>query len=109
MALTIFDTSISSDRTGHTARTVPGDGRLWQVSWLPGRCMSRNSAVTAMVLADLTAHGEVNTGHRLRVHVDGLAAELGLTASDVLTRAAGAPGSTTAAKGALPADREAAE
>jgi hypothetical protein len=70
MALSILDTSIGSDRTNHTARAVPGDSRPWEVPWLPGRCISRNSAITAMVLADLTADGEVNTGHRLRVHVD---------------------------------------
>jgi hypothetical protein len=109
MALTILDTTISSDRTRHAARTVPGDGHLWEVSWLPSRCISRNSAITAMVLADLTAHGEVNSSHRLWIHIEGWSAELGLTAADVLTRTAGPPGWTTAGKGALPADPEAGE
>jgi hypothetical protein len=108
MALTILDASISSDRSKHAARTVPGDGHLWEVSWLPGRYMSRNSAITAMVLADVTAHGEVNTGDRLWIHVEGWAAELGLTAPDVLTFTASPPGWTTPGKGALAADPEAA-
>lgn len=35
MALTIWDDSISSDRTTHTVRLTPGGHRLWEVSWLP--------------------------------------------------------------------------
>jgi hypothetical protein len=109
MALTILDDSISSDRTWHTARLVPGGDLLWEVSWLPGRSLDRNSAITAMVLADVTAHGEVNAGHRLRIHVEGWAAELGLTAPDVLAQISGPPGrAKTTGKTALPADPEAA-
>ena len=70
--------------------------------------MDRNSAITAMVLADVTAHSDVNTGHRLRVHVEGWAAELGLTAPDVLTQVSGPPGWNRTGKTALPADPEAA-
>jgi hypothetical protein len=108
MALTILDASITSDRSKHAARTVPRDGHPWEVSWLPGRYMSRDTAITAMVLADVTAHGEVNSSHRLWIHVEGWAAELGLTAPDVLTCTASPPGWTTAGKGALAADPEAA-
>jgi hypothetical protein len=92
MALTILDDSMSSDRTRHTARPAPGGNHLWEVSWLPGRSLDRNSAITAMVLAEVTADGDVHTGPRLWIFVEGWAAELGLTAPDVLTRASSPPG-----------------
>jgi hypothetical protein len=107
MALTILNDSISSDRTRHTARLTPGGGRLWEVSWLPGRSLVRNSAITAMVLADVTAHGDVNAGHRLWIHVEGWAAELGLSAPDVLTQTSAPPERDTG-RTALQADPEAA-
>ena len=69
MALNIGDETITSDRTAHTARTVTGEEHRWEVSWLPGRHLDRNSATTAMMLADLTAHGHVRAGHRLWSHV----------------------------------------
>ena len=92
MALTIGDDSMSSDRTTHTARLMPGKNPWWEVSWLPARRLDRNSAITAMVLADVTAHGDVTTGHRLWIFVEGWAAELGLTAPDVLSHTASPPG-----------------
>jgi hypothetical protein len=108
MALTVLDDSISSDRTRHIARLTLSEDQLWEVSWLPGRSLGRNSAITAMMLADVTAHGDVNAGHRLWIHVEGWAAELGLTAPDVLTRTTSPPASAETDKGALPADPEAA-
>jgi hypothetical protein len=58
MTLTINDTIMTSDQTAHTARLAPGSQHLWEVSWLPGRAVDRNSAITAMTLADLTSeHG----------------------------------------------------
>jgi hypothetical protein len=104
VALTILDDSMSSDRTTHTARRTPGGNHQWEVSWLPGRPLDRNTAITAMVLADATADGDVNTGHRLWIFVEGWAAELGLTAPDVLTRTASPP----AGKSPQLADPEAA-
>ncbi|MCW2931809.1 MAG: hypothetical protein JWM19_2771, partial [Actinomycetia bacterium] len=41
-----------------------------------------NEAITAMVLADLAGPDTVHDGHRLWPHVQGWAAELGLTAPD---------------------------
>ena len=62
MTLRIDDAAMSSDRTAHTARHAPGrDG--WEVSWLPGQILDRNSAITAMVLADTTAERELAEGH----------------------------------------------
>ena len=107
MALTILDDIISSDLTGHTARLVPDDRRMWEVSWLPGRRLSRNSAITAMVLADITGPGDMHTGHRLWAHVEGWAAELGMTAPDVLARTVGGPTQADIGNSALPADPEA--
>jgi len=36
MTLTINDSSMTSDRTPHTARYAP-DRNGWEVSWLPGQ------------------------------------------------------------------------
>jgi hypothetical protein len=84
MTLTIQDDSISSDHTTHTARLTPGHERAWRVSWLAGRLMDRNTAITAMVLADVVGTGDVHAGHRIWPHIEGWAAELGLTAPDAL-------------------------
>ena len=37
MTLTIDDTTMTSDQTGHTARQAPGRQHEWEVSWLPGQ------------------------------------------------------------------------
>ncbi len=50
MALTVTDKIMRSGQTPHTASPA-GDG--WEVSWRPGRVLTRNQAVTAMMLAQL--------------------------------------------------------
>jgi hypothetical protein len=105
MTLFIRDDNISSDATRHTGRLVPGHEHAWQVSWLPGRLMDRNTAITAMTLAEVVATDEAKPGHRLWFHVEGWAAELGLTAPDALTWISQSPGSE---KEAVPEDPEAA-
>ena len=50
MTLTITGTTMTSDHTAHTARQVPGRN-CWEVSWLPGQALDRNTAITAMTLA----------------------------------------------------------
>ena len=85
MTLTINDTTMTSDQTAHTARRTP-DRNGWEVSWLPGQTLDRNSAITAMVLADTTAEPDLREGHRLWPFVQGWAAELGLTAPDAIAR-----------------------
>ena len=81
---------MSSDQTAHTARQTPGrDG--WEVSWLPGQTLDRNTAITAMVLADTTAEPGLREGHRLWPHIHSWAQELGLTAPDAIARAAQPP------------------
>jgi hypothetical protein len=87
MTLTISDTTMTSDQSPHTARQAPGRQHLWEVSWLPGRALDRNSAITAMVLADLAGERDLSERHRLWPFVESWAAELGLTGSDAIDQA----------------------
>lgn len=109
MALTIGDDGITSDRTAHTARSLADDHHGWEVSWLPGRSMDRNSAITAMALADVTGPGDLPDDDPLWIHVEGWGAELGLNVADVLTRTADSSRQPNAPGGALQAGREAVE
>ena len=90
MTLTINDTTMTSDQTPHTARHEHSRNG-WQVSWLPGRILDRNSAITAMVLADTSADDRVREGHRLWPHIQSWAAELGLTGPEALAAASRPP------------------
>jgi hypothetical protein len=90
MSLTITDDLITGESTPHTARPVPSHPHAWQVSWLPGRHLDRNSAITAMVLADLAAR-DPRPGHRIWPFVQSWAAELGLTAPGAIALAAQPP------------------
>jgi hypothetical protein len=87
MTLTSTDTTMTSDQTAHTARQAPGRQHLWEVSWLPGQALNRNSAITAMTLADLASEADLNEQHHLWPFIQSWAAELGLTASDAISRA----------------------
>ena len=109
MTVTILDDSMSSDRTPHTARLATGDRHSWEVSWLPGRHMNRNSAITAMMLADLAGPGDIDAGHRLWPHVSGWAAELALTAPEALTQMAYPPTWANVGRSDAISDPEAAE
>ena len=91
MALRIGDYKMSSSRSRHTARLAPGKQYAWEVSWLPGRPLNSNEAITAMVIADTTANGDVRPGHRAWPHIQGWAAELGMTGPQALDRVAGPP------------------
>ena len=87
MTLTITDTTMTSDRTAYVARQAPGPQRGWEVSWLPGRILDRNTAITAMGLAGLTGEEDLHEGHRLWPHIQGWAAELGLTGPEAIAAA----------------------
>jgi hypothetical protein len=109
MTITILDTTMTSDRHPHTARQAPGR-TSWEVSWLPGQALDRNSAITAMVLAD-TASSDVHEGHRLWPHIQAWAEELGLTGPDAISRVAQPPGDPSRQKepASRQPDREAAD
>jgi hypothetical protein len=71
--------------------------------------MGRNSAITAMVLADTVGSGAHGRGHRLWPIVEVWAAELGLSASDALAQISRLPEGTRIEKDAVElADPEAA-
>jgi hypothetical protein len=110
VTLRIDDTAMTSDRTAHTARHAPDQGG-WEVSWLPGQTLDRNSAITAMVLADTTAGPGLHEGHRLWPHIQGWADELGLTAPDAIARISQPPTDINGAReqGSRQPDREAAD
>jgi hypothetical protein len=91
VTLTINDTTMTSDQSPHTARHAPSRNG-WEVSWLLGRTLDRNTAITAMVLADTTAGERVREGHRLWPHIQGWAAELGLTGPDAVVAISQLPG-----------------
>jgi hypothetical protein len=108
MSLTITDDHISGDYTRHTARRLSGDQRAWEVSWLPGRLLDRNSAITAMVLAEVVGTDAPQARGRLWPHIEGWAAEIGLTAPDAVARVSEPSGiSSTEREGIAPTEPEA--
>jgi hypothetical protein len=87
--ITITDTHMSSPDTPHTA-TATGVG--WEVSWLPGRTLDRNQAITAMVIASTVGgNGIPRADDSIWMHLDGWAAELSLTAPSAVVRASEPP------------------
>jgi hypothetical protein len=93
MTVTITDTTMTSDRSGCTARRSP-DRNGWEVSWLPGQILDRNTAITAMTLAETVAEHDLHDRHPLLPHVESWAAELGLTASEAIAKASQPPSVT---------------
>jgi hypothetical protein len=92
MTLTINDTTMTSDQTAHTARRASGQQRGWEVSWLPGQTLDRNTTITAMTLADTAAtQTDLHDGHRLWPHIQSWAAELGLTGPDAVAQVSQPP------------------
>jgi hypothetical protein len=91
MTVTISDTAMISDRSHCTARHSP-DRNGWEVSWLPGRLLDRNTAITAMIRADTAAEHDLHDGHPLWPHIESWAAELGLTAPKAIDSASQPPG-----------------
>ncbi len=110
MTLTINDTTMTSDQTGHTARHA-AERNGWEVSWLPGQILDRNTAITAMTLADTAAEENLHEGHRLWPFIQGWAEEVGLTAPDAIARASQPPGDTSRQqeRASRQPDREAAD
>jgi hypothetical protein len=86
MTLTINDTTMTNGQTTRTAQQEPGSQHGWEVSWLPGRLLDRNTAITAMVLADHAGERDLYERHRLWSFIENWAAELGLTGLDAVNR-----------------------
>ena len=109
MALNIQPDGITSDRTLHTAHPAADARYLWEVSWLPGRRVSRDNAITAMVLADLVNPANMNPEHWLWPHVESWATELALTTPEALAKMADPPSWADAPKHAALDDPEPGE
>jgi hypothetical protein len=79
--------TMTSDLTQHIARCVGGD--RWVVSWLPGRTLSGQQAVTAMTIAssvasvDSVGPGDPPTDAEWAT-LDSMALELGLTGREAV-------------------------
>jgi hypothetical protein len=91
VTLTINDSSMTSDQTAHTAGHAADRQPGWEVSWLPGQLVDRNTAITAMTLADIVGEHDIHEEHRLWPHIQSWAEELGLTGSDAIARVAQPP------------------
>ena len=92
MATRISDSEMTSGLTRHTARAADGGG--WTVSWLPGRTLTQNQAITAMTIAEaVTEHadGLADNGSRWWVLIDQWAAELGITGPHAVAEASLSP------------------
>jgi hypothetical protein len=110
MTLRINDITMTSDQSAHTARHALGRNG-WEVSWLPGQLLDRNTAITAMTLAETAAEPDLHEGHRLWAHIQVWAGELGLTAPDAIAKAAQPPSDINRQQGQADQqpDREAAD
>ncbi|MBU3063848.1 hypothetical protein KO481_20225 [Nocardia sp. NEAU-G5] len=71
---------MTSDLTTHIARCVGGD--RWVVSWLPGRTLSGQQAVTAMTIASTVSDRQLGAAEWAML--DSMALELGLTGREAL-------------------------
>lgn len=76
MSLTITEGLMQSDLTDHSAVKVDGE---WRVSWLPGKTLDRNQALTAMTIAEeVSRAAQVNTNVANMGLIASLARELDL-------------------------------
>jgi hypothetical protein len=84
MNLWITNDVMTSEDTRHQARLVESG---WELSWLPGRVLDRNQAVTGMVLAEAVGD-DSDVGSSRWPLISALASELGLSAHDVVAQVA---------------------
>jgi hypothetical protein len=87
MTLAVNDTTTISGRSTHIARRAPGRNS-WEVSWLPGQVLDRNTAIT---LAGTAAEHDFHERHPLLPHVESWAGELGLATAEAIARASQPP------------------
>ncbi|HUZ53103.1 MAG TPA: hypothetical protein VMU94_11320 [Streptosporangiaceae bacterium] len=85
MTLSITEKTMTSDTTPHSAHRHP-ELNAWRVTWLADRELTRNQAMTAMMLAEKAAAQELPSERDFWPHIDGWAAELGLGSSDAIGR-----------------------
>ncbi len=81
MNIKIIGEAMTSDTTPHSARP---DGDGWAVTWLPGRVLTRNQAITAMVLAETVAGGPCDHTDKQWLFIESWANELGMTGADAV-------------------------
>jgi hypothetical protein len=82
---------MTSDETVHIATCIDTHLGTWSLSWLPGRMLTRNQAVTGMTLAE--AVGKIQTEgaaldhtHRMWPFIENWAGELDLFAPEAVVR-----------------------
>ena len=56
----------------------------WAVTWLPGRVLTRNQAITAMMLAETVAGGVGEHIDKRWLFIEGWANEPGMTGADAV-------------------------
>ena len=76
MQLTITDSYMRGTGTRHSAK-LTADG--WEVTWLPGRALTRNQAITAMTIADIVATCDMMSDSPMWPFIDSWAEELDMS------------------------------
>jgi hypothetical protein len=92
MATRITDAAMTSNQTRHSAQAAPGGG--WAVTWLPGRTLTRDQAITAMVITEyVQAHADdlADSSSNSWLFIDGWAAELGITGPEAVAKSSLSP------------------
>jgi hypothetical protein len=86
MTLHIGADRITCEASSHTAWRIsaPDSVQCWRVTWLSGRLLTRNQAITAMTLAEVLAPG-VHPDRASTAALGAWAAELGLSPDQVIT------------------------
>ncbi|MEU6833119.1 hypothetical protein ABZ894_31125 [Nocardia beijingensis] len=85
MALHITDSIITSDITPETARLLSSCA-AWELSWLPTVALSREQAISGMVLDEMLSDPGTLTSDLALELAAIRAADLGVTLRDVLLR-----------------------
>ena len=72
---------MTSDTTRHSTRP---DGDGWAATWLPGRVLTHNQAITAMLLAETAAGGIGDHTDKRWLFIESWANELSITGADAI-------------------------
>ncbi len=92
MSVVIRETSMVGDTTAHHAERIVDDAtphvdaEHWRVTWLPGRVLTRNEAITAMTFAEIVQRETLSHDNEWWPFLDNWAAELDLTGPDAVAR-----------------------